>query len=199
MILSRTLDLKALGLFVVYLAFSQLIGPVANAVNVNVFHISIVDSDLQHWKTLPDFESHLFFRPLHYGAVGALRNPIILWRILPLLTCLAHAYYWWPHSFCFRHRSLTNSLKEIYRSSRHHFSIDLYCHSCRHDYSLMPRFLVWGMAIAMVAANAARWLYIIVTFSGQMHMKAANLLVVERADLLWLFQKGKMMVGTLRP
>lgn len=198
-ILSRTLDLRALGLFVVYLAFSQLIGPVANAVNVNVFHLSIVDSTSNIGR-LFRISSLTYFSGL---IIMALLAPFVV-RLFygeSYLVDLSSARLLLVASFFLFSSQVFNEFlkgKSIVRPdiiSQLIYIVILVVTAV----FLVPRLLVWGMAIAMVAANAARWLYIIVTFSSQMHMKAADLLIIERADLLWLFQRGKMMVGTLRP
>lgn len=197
-ILSSYLDVKYLGLFVVYLAFSQMIAPVANAINVNVFHLSIMESKRNIGQLT------------RIATVTYIICLSLMFLMAPLLIRLLYGETYMEHLSSARLLLLSSFFFFISQIFNEHmkgrskvrqdiisltvFMISMACTA----YWLLPIFSIVGMAFSMVIANALRFLYLMMIFRREMNMKISDLLFIKQKDLFWMFQTGqKMMRGWL--
>ena len=193
-ILSSYLDVKYLGLFVVYLAFSQLIAPVANAINVNVFHLSIMESK----RNIGQLTRIATFTYIICLSLMSLMAPLLV-KLLYGETYMEHlssarllllsSFFFFISQIFNEHMKGKSKIRQDIISLTV-FMISMACAA----YWLLPIFSIFGMAVSMVIANALRFLYLITIFRTEMNMKTSDLLFIRQNDLLWMFQTGQKMI-----
>jgi len=185
-IVSSYLELKYLGLFVVYMAFGQLLSPIANAINVNVFHLGIKnqDSDINQLARLTVFVYIIgsillgLFAPV---LIGMLYGESYLEHVGSARLLVLSAFLF----FCSKiinefmmgksmvHQDVIASM--IFIASLIFFS-----------YLLIPTQSIFGMALSMVAANALRSIYLVMVFRRMTGVRITDLLFIRTDDFRYV-------------
>ena len=195
-IVSSYLELKYLGLFVVYMAFSQLLAPIANAINVNVFHLGI--------RNPGDNIGKLTRLTVFIYMIGS----ILLALLAPLLIRLLYGESYLEYvgsarvlvfsAFLFFCSKTINEFmmgKSMVRQDVT-ASVIFIAALISFAYLLIPVLSITGVAISMVAANFLRFLYLIVVFHSSSGLKIWEFLLVRMSDLAWAVLSARRALKT---
>lgn len=191
-ILINLIDVNLIGIFVVYVAFSRLIGPIANAVNVNVFHASIVHThklELDRTIRISIFTYFIFL--VLMGLTGSI--------VINFLYGDAYTEYLgsarlllFSSFFYFSSQLFNEIMKGKSKVNQDVISHILYIFLIIPlGYFLVPRWSILGMAIAMVIADAARFLYLLAVICQELENNARRLLLINKNDLIWGLNTAK--------
>ncbi len=185
-IVSNYLELKYLGLFVVYVAFSQLLAPIANAINVNVFHLGI--------KNPGDDIGKVNRLTIFIYMVGS----VLLALLAPFLINLLYGESYLEHvssarllvlsAFLFFSTKAINEfmmgksmvLQDV-TANVIFIAAMIWC-----VYLFIPALSITEVAISMVAANFLRFLYLILVFRRLSGRKISEFLLVRLTDIRWV-------------
>lgn len=195
-IVSSHLELKYLGLFVVYMAFSQLLAPIANAINVNVFHLGIRNPD----DNIGQLTRVTVFIYMIGSILLALLAPVLI-RLLygePYLEYVGGARLLVFSAFLFFCSKTINEFmmgKSMVRQDVT-ASVIFIVALISFSYLLIPVLSITGVAISMVAANAFRSLYLVVVFHGSSGLKISEFLLVRMNDFRWVVRSVRRALKT---
>ena len=181
-IVSNYMDLKFLGLFVVYVAFSQLLGPITNAVNVNIFHIGITGSK----RDIGRFVRSIIFIYMIGSILLALLAPLLINLLYggPYLEYVNSARLLvFSAFFMFCSKAINEFMmgKSLVRQSVI-VSVIFMVSLISFSYVLIPILSLAGMAVSMVGANALRFIYIAIAMQKSSGVGLGRLLVFNRRD-----------------
>lgn len=184
-IVSNYLELKYLGLFVVYMAYSQLLAPVSNAISVNVFHLGIKNS----MSNIGQLTRLTVFIYMLGSILLALLAPFLI-RLLYGATYLEHvgtARLLVFSAFLFLCSKIINEFMMGKSMVRQDViaSVIFMAALFSFAYVLIPVFSIFGVAIAMAAANTFRSLYLIMVFHRSSGIGVSELLFVKMSDFRW--------------
>jgi enterobacterial common antigen flippase len=184
-IVSNYLDLKFLGLFVVYMAYTQLIAPFSNAINIKIFHNGITGIG----KNITIFVRMSVFLYANVSVFLILLAPFFIsilygssyLEYIDSARLLVLSAFFMACSKIFSEYMMGRSMANQNLVSSVLFMSSLVFFS----YFLIPTMSITGMAISMIGASAVQFTFLVIKLHAVLDVSINNLLFVNRRDLIW--------------
>lgn len=197
-ILTNYLAVEYLGLFVVYLAFGRLIGPLANAINVNIFRFSISEGNYN------------ISRIMRVSIFVYLVSLVGMFIIAPLairlfygsdyLTHISSARILLVSSFFFFASQVFNEyLKGRSQGRQDTVSQLLYIVTLVvSGYILVPQYSIAGLALSMTLGDFIKFVYLLIIFSRKTGFPTHALLFLRKDDAVWASYMIKLKLSSMK-
>ena len=191
MVISDNLDVKYLGIFVVYLAYAHLLGPIEVAVNTHVLHHGINNSIESAIFTIRVtafilIVGSILLALLAPFAIGLLYGSEYLQEIAVAQILAISAFFYFVSKNVNEYMIGKLLVRQDSISSLIFIVIFIFV-----SYALMPWYQFSGIAIAMLLANIARFLYIVITFNNRMQVRFSDFLIVDKNDMIRVFSSTR--------
>ncbi len=197
-ILTNYLAVEYLGLFVVYLAFGRLIGPLANAINVNIFHFSISEgkyniSRIMRISIFVYFASLIIMYGMAPFAIGLLYGSEYTTHIASARILLVSSF------FFFASQVFNEYLKGRSQGVQDTISQLLYIVILVvGGYVLIPLYSIAGLALSMAFGDFIKFVYLLLLFSKKTGFPTHTLVFLRKDDLVWVSFMIKLKLSNMK-